>query len=150
MSPEELHERLERAGLTPHRLSYLLGMEPNSASKWTRGALPVPQRRVARIIEVTDFFSEHGAAAAPVPSLVRAGGTRPGLVRPAVTRPEPVVSPDSLSRDGRPSTPYAQLRSETKAGFGPLHSDFVRAHNLASQRGFERFSGSPSSRHEAG
>jgi hypothetical protein len=30
------------------------------------------------------------------------------------------------------------LRSETRAGFGPLHSDFVRAHNLASQRGFER------------
>jgi hypothetical protein len=57
MSPEELRERLERAGLTPHRLSYLLDMEPNSASKWTRGALPVPRRRVARIIEVTDIFS---------------------------------------------------------------------------------------------
>jgi hypothetical protein len=67
MSPEELRERLERAGLTPHRLSYLLDMEPNSASKWTRGALPVPRRRVARIIEVTDFFAEHGAAAAPLP-----------------------------------------------------------------------------------
>jgi|SRR5579871_2608757 len=134
MSPEQLRVRLERAGLTPHRLSYLLGMEPNSASKWTRGALPVPQRRVARIIEVTDFFAEHGAAAAPLPSLVRAGGACPGLVRPAVTRPQPVVSP----REGRPSTPHAEMRSETRAGFGPLHTDSVRAHNLASQRGFER------------
>jgi hypothetical protein len=138
MSPEELCERLERAGLTPHRLSYLLGMEPNSASKWTRGALPVPLRRVARIIEITDFFTEHGAAAAPLPSLVRADGARPGLARPAVSRPQPVASPQSPSKDGRPSTPRADLQSETRAGFGPLHSDFVRAHNLASQRGFER------------
>lgn len=43
-----------------------------------------------------------------------------------------------FGRDGRPSTPCVELRSETRAGFGPLHSDFVRAHNLAGQRGFER------------
>src|SRR5208283_464723 len=48
------------------------------------------------------------------------------------------VQAHSPSRDGRPSTPCAELRSEIRAGFGPLHSDFVRAHNLASQRGFER------------
>ena len=94
--------------------------------------------RAAQIIELTDFVAEHGAAAVPLPSLVRTANARPRLVRPAVTRPEPVVSPHSPSRDGRPSTPCAELRSETRAGFGPLHSDFVRAHNLASQRGFER------------
>ena len=138
MSPEELRERLERAGLTPHRLSYLLGVEPNEGSKWTRGDRPVPKGRVAQIIEVTDFVAEHGAAAVPLPSLVRTANARPHLALPAVTRPQPVVSPHSPSRDGRPSTPYAELRSETRAGFGPLHSDFVRAHNLASQRGFER------------
>ena len=126
MSPEELRERLERAGLTPYRLSYLLGVEPNEGSKWTRGDRPVPKGRVAQIIELTDFVAEHGAAAVPLPSLVRAANARPLLVRPAVTRPEPVVSPPR------------ELRSETRAGFGPLHSDFVRAHNLASQRGFER------------
>ena len=139
MSPEELRERLERAGLTPYRLSYLLGVEPNEGSKWTRGDRPVPKGRVAQIIELTDFVAEHGAAAVPLPSLVRTANARPRLVRPAVARPEPVVSPHSPSRDGRPSTPYPELRSETRAGFGPLHSDFVRAHNLASQRGFERW-----------
>ena len=139
MSPEELRERLERAGLTPYRLSYLLGVEPNEGSKWTRGDRPVPKGRVAQIIELTDFVAEHGVASVPLPSLVRRtvnGGPR--LIPPAVIRPEPVVSPHSPSRDGRPSTPYAELRPETRAGFGPLHSDFVRAHNLASQRGVER------------
>jgi hypothetical protein len=151
MSPEELRERLERAGLTPYRLSYLLGVEPNEGSKWTRGDRPVPKGRVAQIIELTDFVAQHGAAAVPLPSLVRTANARIGsretgvlptpyarLVRLAVTRAEPVVSPHSPSKDGRASTPYAELRSETRAGFGPLHSDFVRAHNLASQRGFER------------
>jgi hypothetical protein len=151
MSPEELRERLERAGLTPYRLSYLLGVEPNEGSKWTRGDRPIPKGRVAQIIELTDFVAEHGAAAVPLPSLVRTANPRIArretgvvptpyarLVRPAVTRPEPVVSPHSPSRDGHPSMPYAELRSETRAGCGPLHSDFVRAHNLASQRGFDR------------
>jgi hypothetical protein len=138
MSPEELRERLKRAGLTPYGLSYLLGVEPNEGSKWTRGDRPVPKGRVAQIIELTDLLAEHGAVAVPLPSLVRTANARPSLVRPAVTRPEPVVSPHSPSRDGRPSTPYAKLRSEIRAGFGPLHADFVRAHNLASQRGFER------------
>src|SRR3984957_4372230 len=138
MSPEELRERLERAGLTPYRLSYLLGVEPNEGSKGTRGDRAVPKGRVAQIIELTDFVAEHGAAAVPLPSLVRTANARPRLVRPAVTRPQPVVPPHSPSSDGRPSTPNAELRSETRAGFGPLHSDFVRAHNLASQRGFER------------
>jgi hypothetical protein len=73
-----------------------------------------------------------------LPSLVRTANARPRLVRPAVARPQPVVSPHSPSREGRPSTPCAELQSETRAGFGPLHSDFVRAHNLTSQRGFER------------
>jgi hypothetical protein len=138
MSPEELRERLERAGLTPYRLSYLLGVEPNEGSKWTRGDRAVPKGRVAQIIELTDFVAEHGAAAAPLPSLVRTANARPRPVRTAVARPQPVVSPHSPAREGRPSTPCAELRSETRAGFGPLHSDFVRAHNLASQRGFER------------
>ena len=138
MSPEELRERLKRAGLTPYRLSYLLGVEPNEGSKWTRGDRPVPKGRVAQIIELTDFVAEHGAAAVPLPSLVRTANARPRLVRPAVTRPQPVVPPHSPPRNGRPSTPSAELRSETRAGFGPLHSDFVRAHNLASQGGFER------------
>jgi len=115
----------------------LLGVEPNEGSKWTRGDRPVPKGRAAQIIELTDFVAEHGAAV-PLPSLVRMANARPRLVRRAVTRPEPVVPPHSPSKDGRPSTPYAELRSETRAGFGPLHSDFVRAHNLASQRGFER------------
>ena len=65
MSPEELRERLERAGLTPHRLSYLVGVEPNEGSKWTRGDRPVPKGRVAQIIELTDFVAERGAAAVP-------------------------------------------------------------------------------------
>jgi hypothetical protein len=47
MSPEELRERLERAGLTPYRLSYLVGVEPNEGSKWARGDRPVPKGRVA-------------------------------------------------------------------------------------------------------
>jgi hypothetical protein len=59
MSPEELRERLERAGLTPYRLSYLLGVEPNEGSKWARGDRPVPKGRVAQIIELTDFVAEH-------------------------------------------------------------------------------------------
>ena len=126
MSPEELRERLGRAGLTPYRLSYLLGVEPNEGSKWTRGDRPVPKGRVAQIIELTDFVAAHGAAAVPLPSLVRTVNARPRLARPAATRPQPVVSP------------LAELRPETRAGFGPLHSDFVRAHNLTSQRGFER------------
>jgi hypothetical protein len=61
-----------------------------------------------------------------LPSLVRTATARPRLARPAVTRPEPFASPP------------AELLPETRAGFGPLHSDFVRAHNLASQRGFEK------------
>ena len=69
MSPEELRERLERASLTPYRLSYLLGVEPNEGSKWTRGDRPVPKGRVAQIIELTDFVAEHGAVAVPLPSL---------------------------------------------------------------------------------
>ena len=126
MSPEELRERLERAGLTPYRLSYLLGVEPNEGSKWTRGDRPVPKGRDAQIVELTDFVAAHGAAVVPLPALVRTANARPRLARPAVTRPLPVVSPP------------AELRPATRAGFGPLHSDFVRAHNLASQRGFER------------
>jgi hypothetical protein len=151
MSPEELRERLERACLTPYRLSYLLGVEPNEGSKWTRGDRPVPKGRVAQIIELTDFVAEHGAAVVPLPSLVRTATARiarqktgvlptpyAGLVLHAVSWPEAVGLPHSPSRDARPSTPCAELRSETRAGFGPLHSDFVRAHNLASQGGFER------------
>jgi hypothetical protein len=126
MSPEELRERLGRAGLTPYRLSYLLGVEPNEGSKWTPGDRPVPKGRVAQIIELTDFVAAHGAATVPLPSLMRTAKARQRLVRPAVTRPRPVVSLP------------AELRPETRAGFGPLHSDFVRAHNPASQRGFER------------
>jgi hypothetical protein len=126
MSHEELRERLGRAGLTPYRLSYLLGVEPNEGSKWTRGDRPVPKGRVAQITELTDFVAAHGVAAVPLPSLVRTVNVRPRLARPAVTRPQPAVSPP------------AELRPETRAGFGALHSDFVRAHNLASQRGFER------------
>jgi hypothetical protein len=61
-----------------------------------------------------------------LPSLVRTANARPRLVRPAVTQPQPIVSPP------------AELRPETRAGFGPPHSDFVRAHNLTSQRAFER------------
>ena len=76
MSPEELRERLERAGLTPYRLSYLLGVEPNEGSKWTRGDRPVPKGRVSQIIELTDFVAEHGAAAVPLPSLVRTANAR--------------------------------------------------------------------------
>src|SRR5580692_713955 len=93
MSPEELRERLERAGLTPYRLSYLLGVEPNEGSKWTRGDRPVPKGRVTQIIELTDFVAEHGAAAVPLPSLVRTANARPSLVRPAVIRQERIVSP---------------------------------------------------------
>jgi hypothetical protein len=104
----------------------LLGVEPNEGSKWTRGDRPVPKGRVAQIVELTDFVAAHGVAAIPLPSLVRTGNVRPRFVRPAATRPEQFVSPS------------AELRSETRAGFGPLHSDFIRAHNLASQRGFER------------
>jgi hypothetical protein len=127
MSPEELRERLGRAGLTPYRLSYLLGVEPNEGSKWTRGDRPVPKGRVAQIIELTDFVIAHGPAAVPLPSLVRTVNLRPHLARLAVTRTQPVVSPP------------AESRPETRAGFGPLHSDFVLAHNLASQRRrFER------------
>ena len=126
MSPEELRERLGRAGLSPYRLSYLLGVEPNEGSKWTRGDRPVPKGRVAQIIELTDFVAEHGAAVVPLPSLVRTANVHPRLARPAATWPQPVVSPP------------AEVRAETRAGFGPLHSDFVRAHNLASQRGLER------------
>jgi hypothetical protein len=126
MSPDELRERLGRAGLTPYRLSYLLGVEPNEGSKWTRGDRSVPKGRVAQIIELTDFVAAHGAAIVPLPALVRTVHARPRLALPAVTRPQPVVSPP------------AELRPENRAGFGPLHSDFVRAHNLASQRGFER------------
>jgi hypothetical protein len=126
MSPEELRERIERAGLTPYRLSYLLGVEPNEGSKWTRGDRPVPMGRVAQIVELTDFVAAHGAAVVPLPALVRTVNARPRLVHPAATRPEPFVSPP------------AGLRPETSAGLGPLHSDFVRAHNLASQGGFER------------
>jgi hypothetical protein len=59
MSPEELRERLGRACLTPYRLSYLLGVEPNEGSKWTRGDRPVPKGRVAQIIELTDFVAAH-------------------------------------------------------------------------------------------
>jgi hypothetical protein len=88
MSPEELRERLGRAGLTPYRLSYLLGVEPNEGSKWTRGDRPVPKGRVAQIIELTDFVAANGAAAVPLPSLVRTVNVRPRLAHPAVTRPE--------------------------------------------------------------
>ena len=50
----------------------MLGVEPNEGSKWTRGDRPVPKGRVAQIIELTDFVAEQGAAAVPLPSLVRA------------------------------------------------------------------------------
>jgi hypothetical protein len=76
MSPEELRERLKCAGLTPYRLSYLLGVEPNEGSKWTRGDRPVPKGRVAQIIELTDFVAEHGPAAVPLLSLVRTANAR--------------------------------------------------------------------------
>ena len=68
----------------------MLGVEPNEGSKWTRGDRPVPKGRVAQIIELTDFVAEHGAAAVPLPSLVRTANARPRLVRPAVTQPEAV------------------------------------------------------------
>jgi hypothetical protein len=122
MSPEELRERLNRAGFTPHRLSHLLGVDPNEGSKWTRGARPIPKGRVAQIVELTDFAAERGTAALGQPA-----DARPRLVRPVVTRPKPVVSPPE------------ELRTETRAGFGPLHSDFVNAHNAASQSGVRRW-----------
>ena len=140
MSPEELRERLGRTGLTPYRLSYLLGVEPNEGSKWTRGDRPVPKGRVAQIIELTDFVAEHGAAAVPLPSLVRTANARPRLVHPAVARPEPVVPPHSPSRDRASFDALCGIAIGDQPGraSAPLHSDFVRAHNLASQRGFER------------
>ena len=168
MSPEELRERLKRAGLTPYRLSYLLGVEPNEGSKWTRGDRPVPKGRVAQIIELTDFVAEHGAAAVPLPALVRTANARIAhretgvlptpyarLVRPAVTRPEPVVSPHSPSRDGRPSTPYRNCDRRlgrasarfTPTSFAPIISPASAA---LRDKARDPFSGSPSSQHEAG
>ena len=119
MSPEELRLRLGRAGLTPYRLSYLLGVEPNEGSKWTRGDRPVPKGRVTQIIELTDFVAEHGAAAVPLPSLVRTANARPRL-GPAAIRLEPVVPPHSPSRDGRPSDALCAPRSARRdpAGAG--------------------------------
>jgi hypothetical protein len=49
MSPEELRQRLERAGLTPYRLSYLLGVEPNEGSKWTRRDGPFRRAALRRL-----------------------------------------------------------------------------------------------------
>lgn len=125
MSPEEFRKRLDRAGLTPHRLSWLLGLEPNRAYKWARGWQPIPKLRVERIIELTDYAAAHGAAALPAPAESRKAHP---TAYPGTTEPEPVTPPARPPRSNAPP----------RAGLGPLHSDFVAAHNLANQRSKSR------------
>ena len=115
MTPDELRERIERSGVSGRQIARALGVERAQPSKWCRGVKPIPQRHVPRIRDLTDDPppgpAQEAQSAKKDPRFVEA--------RPAV-----------VAHQGTPLAPSMM---------GPLHADFVQAHNEASWLGDWKF-----------
>jgi hypothetical protein len=133
MMPDELRERIERSGVSGREIARTLGIERAQPSKWCRGIKPIPERHVGRIRELTDHppsgqtqGAQSAKLKAPPPAsaffvlrgLLKGGGNRVDDRPPVVAHQRPPLAPSMT---------------------GPLHADFVRAHNEASWRGDWKF-----------
>ena len=131
MSPEELTERLEQSKLSTRELARQLGLASRTPARWRLGYEKIPAHHVARIRELT------GNALASQPIAAENAPGRPTTNPP--TKPSGLLAqftakaghasqhrqahfePD-YPRSQRPQPPFDPAR-------GPLHSDFVNAHN---------------------
>ena len=131
MSPEELTERLEQSRLSTRELARQLGLASRTPARWRLGYEKIPAHHVARIRELT------GDAPASQPIAAENAPGRPTANPPTKTsgllaqftakaghasqRRQAHFEPDHPQRP-RPQPPFDPAR-------GPLHSDFVSAHN---------------------
>jgi hypothetical protein len=156
MSPEELRFRLERAGLTPYRLSFLLGVEPNEGSKWMpfrtsagNGTAAAPCSATKSVSSIICAARSFGTGRSPRvegrPSLDGLCGetTGSGRVTAGRTRRGRALRPvrNCDRRLGRASARF------TPTSFAPIISPASAA---LRDKARDPFSGSPSSQHEAG
>jgi hypothetical protein len=131
MSPEELTERLEQSRLSTRELARQLGLASRTPARWRLGYEEIPAHHVARIRELT------GDAPASQPLAAENALGWPTTNPPTKTsgllaqftakaghanqRRQAHFEPE-YSRSPRPQPPFDPAR-------GPLHSDFVSAHN---------------------
>jgi hypothetical protein len=133
MTPDELRERIERSGVSGRQIARALGIERAQPSKWCRGTKPIPERHVGRIRELTDH-PPPGQAQRAQPAKLTAplGATAFSVFRGLLKGGEDRVE------DRTPVVAY-QRPTLAPSMTGPLHADFVRAHNEASWRGDCKF-----------
>ena len=134
MKPDELRERIERSGVSGRQIARALGVERAQPSKWCRGVKPIPERHVPRIRELTDDpppgpAQEAQSAKLKAPAAgvrlfcfarIAERGWKPcgGSARAVAEHQRPPLAPSMM---------------------GPLHADFVQAHNEASWLGDLKF-----------
>jgi hypothetical protein len=133
MTPDELRERIERSGVSGRQIARVLGIERAQPSKWCRGIKPIPERHVGRIRELTDLpppgqDQRAQSAKLQAPLRISAFSVLPGLPEGGENRVE----------DRTPVVAH-QRPTLTRSMTGPLHADFVRAHNEASWHGDWKF-----------
>ena len=133
MKPDELRERIERSAVSGRQIARVLGVERAQPSKWCRGVKPIPERYVPRIRELTDDPPPGPAQEAQSAKLkAPAASVRlfcfAGIVE---RRWKPVEARPAVVAHQRP--PLAPSMT------GPLHADFVQAHNEASWHGDWKF-----------
>jgi hypothetical protein len=133
MKPEELRARIERSSVSGRQIARALGVERAQPSKWCRGVKPIPELHVPRIRELTDDpppgpAREAQSAKLKTPRPALASSVLRGLLKGGGNRGET-----------RPAVVAHQRPPLAPSMMGPLHADFVRAHNEASWRGDWRF-----------
>jgi hypothetical protein len=132
MKPDELRERIERSGVSGRQIARALGVERAQPSKWCRGVKPIPERHVPRIRELTDDPPpgpvQEAQSAKNAPRPASAFSVLRGLLKGGGNRVE--ARPAVVAHQGPPLAPSMM---------GPLHADFVQAHNEASWRGDWKF-----------
>jgi hypothetical protein len=131
MSPEELTERLEQSMLSTRELAHQLGLASRTPARWRLGYEKIPAHHVARIRELT------GDAPASQPIAGDNATGRPTTNHP--TRTSGLLAQFTAKaghanqrRQARfePDYPRKPLPQPTfDPARGPLHSDFVNAHN---------------------
>jgi hypothetical protein len=131
MSPEELTERLEQSRLSTRELAHQLGLASRTPARWRLGYEKIPGHHVARIRELT------GDAPASQPIAAETAPAEPTTNPP--TKPSGLLAQFTAKAGHASERRQARIepdhprRPRKQPSFdparGPLHSDFVSAHN---------------------